>query len=81
MAPGQKIDKPAGDKSSGIDMFDHLPEDWEPPESKHQSECMFCLKSLKEEGLTFLEHVKKHPECMVRWEDWREQMALEWQGD
>jgi hypothetical protein len=79
--PGEKVNKPQGEKGSGIEMFDHLPEEWEPPESRHQSECMFCGKSLKEEGITFLEHVRRVPACQERWEDWKERMAEDWQGD
>jgi hypothetical protein len=75
------MERPAGAKGSGIDMFADLPEEWQPPESRHQSECMFCGKSLKEEGITFLEHIRRTEVCMQRWEDWRERMVEDFRGD
>jgi hypothetical protein len=79
--PGENREPERAAKGSGIEMFAHLPEQWEPPESKHQSQCMFCGKSLKEEGITFLEHVRRAPACLQSWEDWKERMAEDWQGD
>ena len=79
--PGEKREKDPEEKGSGIDMFAHLPETYEPPESKHQSKCMFCGLSLKEEGITFLQHAARTPACFERWEEWKENMSKEWQGD
>jgi hypothetical protein len=53
--------------------------DWDDPDA-----CPFCGERLTDGGAGFVDHAEANPECMARFEDWRENVAddvgAEWSG-